>query len=195
MLRVEGLAPNAGDSALTFDIPNGRCVGLLGRDVRALRQIAECVCGIRVPAAGRILIDDLDIQRDQDHARRKIAVSFPGTAHRLTTLGEHAGVIARTRPSRITAAAAIARLGLDAKMQLATPATKAAAALVAALLPDAALVVLHDPFRNLENEVRVKAIDWIRSVSDSGTSLLVTGTEERDVRAVGHSVIETGAGR
>lgn len=195
MLRVEGLMPTAGGTALTFDIPNGRCVGLLGKDLGALRQIADCVCGIRVPVAGRILIDDLDIQRDQDRARLQIAVNFSRTAHRLTTLGEHARTIAGTRPSRATVAAAMSRLGLDAKMRLAAPSARAAAALIAALLPTAALIVLHDPFEDLENDVREKAIAWIRSLSDSGTALLFTGTEERDVRAVSHSVIELGAGR
>jgi ABC-type sugar transport system ATPase subunit len=194
MLRVEGLTI-AGSQALTFDVPNGRCVGLLGKDAAALRHVAECIGGIRLPAAGRVLIDDLDIQRDQDRARRRIAVGIARAAHALTSLGEHARTIAGTRPVRVTAAAGIARLGLDPDLRLTTPAARAAAALTAALLPDATVVVLHDPFRNLETDVRVKAIDWIRSLAESGASLFVTGTEERDVRGVSHSVIEFGAGR
>lgn len=201
MLRAEGLVARAGNTALTFDVEKGRCVGLLGSDLDALCRISECVSGIRVPAAGHVRITaldsnaQLDVHRDADRVRRQIAVRLPETAHRLTTLGEHLAAVAGARPARVTAASAMARLGLDPKMPLATSSARSAAALAAALLPDAPLVILHDPFQSLDAGVRAKGIDWIRSLASSGTSVLVTGTEERDVRAVSHAVIEIGAGR
>jgi ABC-type thiamine transport system ATPase subunit len=95
----------------------------------------------------------------------------------------------------MTVADGIARLGLNARLRLNTPSAKSAAALIAAILPDAAIVVLHDPFRDLSDDIRAKSIEWIRSLAESGTSVLITGTSERDVRSVSHSVIEIGAGR
>lgn len=195
MLRVERLTAGAAGAALTFDVPHGKCVGLLGRDAVTLLHLAECVCGIRVPATGRVLIDDLDVLRDHERTRVRIAVTLARAAHSLTSLGEHATTMAATRRPRMKAADAIARLGLRAEMRLNTPAAKSAAALVGALIPDASLVILHDPFQELSDDTRAKAIEWIRSLAASETSFLMMGTEERDVRAVSHSVIEIGAGR
>ena len=195
MLRGEGLVISAGTPALTFDVPDGRCLGFLSFDVSTLLHVAECAAGISAPFAGRVLVGDLDVVRDGDRARPRIAVGLARTAHRLTSLGEHAAAVARSRRTRASAADGIARLGLDGRTRLDTPSAQAAAALVAALLPDAPAVVLHDPFRHLDDGVRSKAIEWIRSLPEFGTSVLVTGTEERDVRAVSHAVIELGGGR
>lgn len=184
-----------GAGALTFDVADGRSVGLLDRDLAALLHVAECVCGLRKPRTGRVLVDDVDLARS-DEARASVAVNLSRAAHSLTSLGEHVGVVAAMRGKlRMPLADGIARLGLDASRQLNTPAAKSAAALLCALLPDARAVVLHDPFRDLDHTTRDKAITWIRALADSGASLLITGAEERDVRAVSHSVIEAGAGR
>jgi ABC-type multidrug transport system ATPase subunit len=194
VLRAEGIAASSGVATLTFNVPDGRCVGLLGRDLGALLPLAECASGIRVPFAGRVLVDDFDVARDRDRAQPRIAVGLARAAHHLTSLGEHAAAVAGSRPTRMTTAEGIARLGLDARTRLDTPAARSAAAVLAALLPDASVVILHDPFSHLDGNTRAKAIEWIRSLSESGAAVLVTGTEERDVRAVSHSVIELGGG-
>jgi len=195
LLRVEGLAAGAGVNPLSFDVPAGRCVGLLNRDISALLRVVECACGIRRPFAGRVLIDDLDVAAEHDRMRPRIAVGLARAAHHLTSLGEHAAAVSGSRRTRVSVKDGLARLGLDARTRLNTGAAKSAAALVAALMPDAPVVILHDPFRDLDEGTRVKGIDWIRSLSESNVSVLVTGAEERDVRAVSHSVIEIGAGR
>jgi ABC-type multidrug transport system ATPase subunit len=195
MLRVDGLAPFAGVNPLSFDVPAGRCAGLLSSDVHALLAIAECTCGIRIPFAGRVLIDDLDVARQRDRTQPQIAAGLARAAHHLTSLGEHAAAVSASRRTRMPVTEGLARLGLDARTRLNTGPAKSAAALLAALLPAAPVVILHDPFRNLDDATRAKSIDWIRALSESSVSVLVTGTEERDVRAVSHSVIEFGASR
>jgi len=193
-LRVEGL-PVGGTSALTFDVKDGQCAGLLGRDLAALRDVTDAIGGLRVPGAGRILIDDRDILADRDRTLRETAVAIARAAHPSTTLGEHAGTIASARKTRMTAADGIARLGLLPRMRLNTPAARAAASLIGALIADARVIVLHDPFRDLASDTREKAIAWIRSLAGSDVAVVITGSEERDVRAVSHLVIDVGAGR
>lgn len=195
MLRVDGVAIAAGAPALTFEVPDGRCVGLLGRDPATLRQWAETIAGLRAPVTGRILVDDLDSIRDATFTTR-ISVCLPSAAHRLTTMAEHVGTIAAARGSvRAPLAESLARLGLHPKTRLTTPASKSAAALAAALVPDLPAIVLHDPFAALDDRTKRHAIDWIRTLGGSRVSIVITGTEERDVRAVSHDVIEIGAGR
>ena len=195
MLRVEELSAGAADTPLTFDVAAGHCVGLLGRDATALRRIAEALGGMRPPAAGRVLIDTVDLLHNEQR-RSHVSVCLPRAAHRLTTLGEHLSTIASTRGrTRLPVADAIARLGLDPRARLTTAAAQSAAALLGALIAETSVAVLHDPFNGLTEAVRRNAIEWIHSLSNSRTSFVMTGTEERDVRSVSHSVIEIGARR
>lgn len=186
MLRVEGLPVSAGGPALTFDVPDGRCVGLLGRDATLLLHLAETLAGLRVPRAGRVLVDE----------RRHMSICLPRAVDPRTTLGEHVGTIAGARGlARKHVDEGIARLGLVRHLPLTTPAARAAAALLGALVAGTRVVVLHDPFADLDAAVRAKAIDWIRALAGSRTSIVITGADERDVRAVSHSVIDVEAGR
>jgi ABC-2 type transport system ATP-binding protein len=195
MLRVEGLSAAPGDAPLSFDIPNGQALGLLGSDAEALSRIVEMIAGLRVPTAGHIRIDDIDVLRDPNRARSVLSFCLPRAAHDRTSLREHAAVVAASRPSRVDARAGILRLGLDPQVRLNTPSSKAAAGLLAALLPDVPVVILHEPFRDVPDGTRAKAIDWIRSLAASGTSVLLLGSQERDLRAVCHTVLNAGAAR
>lgn len=191
MLRVE--AVTAGSAApLTFEIGAGRSVGVLSRDLAGLLHFAECAAGMRVPSSGRVLIGELDVHREPERARRLIAVNLSRASHPLSTLGEHLQPVVAARALRGSVADGLARLGLASRMRLNTKQSQSAAALAAALIPNAQVVVLHDPFRHLDDATRTKAIEWIRSLTES-TSILITGDTERDVRAVSHSVLEPGA--
>jgi ABC-type multidrug transport system ATPase subunit len=191
MLRVEGVAAS-GTAPLTFDVSPGRSVGVLGRDLEGLLRFAECASGMRLPSSGRVLIDELDIHREPNRARRLMAVNLSRASHPLATLGEHLQPVAAARPLRGTVADGLARLGLGSQMRLNTKHAQSAAALAAALLTNAQVVVLHDPLRDLDDATRTRAIDWIRSLA-SAASILIIGDTERDVRAVSHSVLEPGA--
>jgi ABC-type sulfate/molybdate transport systems ATPase subunit len=195
MLRVEQLATHAGDAPLAFEIPTGQTTGLLGRDAQLLSRVIEATAGLRTPVSGNIHFDGIDLIRNAARARPQIALSLVRAIDRHTSLAEHVGVVAATRRCRLNPKDALVRLGLDARMRLDTPAARSAAALAAALLPEAGLVLLHEPFRDLDAATREKAVDWIRSLAGQPTSILITGTGERDVRAVSHQVVELGAGR
>jgi len=195
VLRVEGLSAEAAEKPLTFDVAAGCCVGLLGRDLDALSRIARALSGLRQPSAGRVLIDTVDVHRDEQ-SRSLISVCLPRAAHHATTIGEHLSTIASARGhARLSVADAIARLGVDPRARLNSAAARSAAALLAALITETSVAVLHDPFAGLTDTVRRNAIEWIRSLSDSRTSFVMTGTEERDVRSVSRLVIEIGARR
>jgi ABC-type multidrug transport system ATPase subunit len=194
MLRVEGLVTAGLASPLTFDVPNGRILGLLSADRDVLLRIAECVVGIRSPTSGRATIGDADTRSES--ARSSIAINLPRASHALTTLGEHLETIGRARRVlRVRPKDAAARLGLSYRLRLNNPSAKAAAALLAALLPESSLIVLHDPFCDVEEQVRTGAVEWIRSLAATPVSMLVTGTAERDVRAISHTVSDVGAVR
>jgi ABC-2 type transport system ATP-binding protein len=195
MLRVDGLSAAPGDAPLSFDIPNGQAVGLLGSDAAALSRIVGTIAGLRAPTAGSIRIDDIDVLRDPNRARSALSFCLPRAAHDRTSLREHLAVVAASRARRVEANAGIRRLGLDPQLRLNTPSSRAAAGLLAALLPDVPVVILHEPFRDVAEDTRTKAIDWIRSLAAAGTCVLVLGSQERDLRAVCHTVLNAGATR
>lgn len=190
MLRVDGLVVANDHAPISFDVPAGTCVGLLGSDIERLRAVAETIGGLRAPVAGRT---------NTNNAEASVAVALTRAAHQLTTLGEHVTAVASSMNKkwrlRMPVAAAISRLGVDARQRLNTPESCAAAALIAALVPETDIAVLHDPFAGMSDPVRQSAIEWIRSLGGSTTAIVMTGTQERDVRAVSHTVIDLGVSR
>lgn len=194
MLRVEGVP--AGGAAWTFDVPDGRCVGLLSADATALAHISDVISGLRPTTAGSILIDGWDSVRDGARVRMLVSVCLPRAADHRATVLDHVGAIARARGAvREPVADGLARLGLSPNTRLTTVAAKAGAALAAALIARASVIVLNEPFRGLSDDTRTRAIDWIRSLSSAPVSIVIAGSEERDVRAVSHHVITPGVGR
>lgn len=196
MLRVEDLRVGSANAALTFEVPGGRCVGVLGRDAVYLHQLSECLTGLRAPAGGRALVDEFDTIRDRDQARTRLSVCVPRAVDRVTTIGEHVGTIAAARRSlRASVAESLSRLGLDPRQRLTTGAARSAAALIGALIAETSAIVLHEPFTALDESTREKAIVWIRALADAPVSIVILSAAERDVRSVSHHVIDAGAGR
>ncbi len=195
MLRVEGLTVAASGPALSFDAPAGQCTGLLGSDAAVLLRFSEAICGIRAPIAGRVLVGGADILSD-NRARSQLSVCLARATNRFTNIREHVAAVVAARGSlRLPAADGMSRLGVDPRARLDTSAARSAAALLAALIPAANVAVLHEPFAGMDTNVRQNAIDWIRSLSGTPAAIVIIGGEERDVRAVSHSVVSVGAGR
>jgi ABC-type multidrug transport system ATPase subunit len=190
MLRVEGVPAIAGGPGFSFAVPAGASLGLLGVNAAVLQRFSETLAGLRMPLAGRVLINDLDSVRDCAGVRARVSMCMPRAAHARVTLLEHLRLIAAVRVKlRLPVADVLARLALDPHTRLTDPGARGAAALAGALLPDSSLVILHDPFAGLSEPTRRAAIEWIRSLAATSTAVITTGTDEGSVRAISQSVI------
>lgn len=194
MLFVDGLVASRAIQRLSFEARDGQCVGVWCREPAHATRLAECIGGMRAPLEGRVVIDEADTVRDAQHVRALVSWSRRDAVPSTLTLIEYARAVAAARPLRSLAPAAlIERLHLTPSRRLVTPHAQAEAALVAGLLPSSRLIVLDDPFAALTDATRLAAIDFVRALAPSQTTVVIASTIERDVRAVSHRVIATGA--
>ena len=193
MLRVEGLPCPGG--TLTFEVAPGQCLGLWSHGADDLAPVSQMIAALRSAAPGRVAIDRWDSERDAAQFRAAVSVYLPKAADRRSTALEHVHAIARVRGSRDSAAAALRRLHISPDAPMASAAVRSGAALAAVLVSGAPVLVLHEPFTELSHDTRGSAIEWILALARTTTSIVVSGREERDLRAVSTLVIKVGATR
>ena len=194
MLRVEALVTRAGRAPLSFEVARGRCVGLLGTTAEDVSRVLLAAAALSRPVSGRVMIDDIDTVREPDSVRRRVAVTRPRCVTDRLRLREYLDTVARARRStgttlRASVAETLQRLALDGARTLTSPAARAEAALAASLMPSVGLVVLNEPLAHVSSDTRTRAIEWIRALANEPVAVLIGGREERDLRAVSHTVI------
>lgn len=199
MLRVEAVPPFVGAPPLTFEVGPGRCTGLLGRSAD-VSHLLMAACALARPSGGRVMVEDLDTRTHAARARQRLAASLSDGCDRRLTVREYLTAVAEARaatgtPARCTVETLIDRLGLAGHHRLTGAATVAATALAAALLPTVSVLVLIDPFSQLDPDVRIRGIESVKELAKHSTAVLIGSAEERDVRAVSHAVIAVGASR
>lgn len=200
MLRVESVSMRAGRAPLTFDVPHGRCLGLLSASAEDTSRLLLAAAGMARPLTGRVLISDVDSLTATDASRHRVAITRPQCVDPRLLLREYLDTVSRARRDagvapRASTAEVLQRLALNGARALDSSAARAEAALAAALLPAVDLVILDEAFAHVSADTRTRAIEWIRALADEPVAVLIGGREERDLRAVSHTVISMEAAR
>lgn len=99
MLRVDGLVKyyrkTLAVDGLTFHVADGEIVGLLGPNGAGKTTILRCITGIVQMTAGRIEVDGLDLTKNEEAVKRRIAfVPEVPTPYEMLTVWEHLRFIA-----------------------------------------------------------------------------------------------------
>jgi ABC-type multidrug transport system ATPase subunit len=68
-------------------------------------------------------------------------------------------------------------------------------ALAAALGMRSPLLILDDPFRGLDEDGRGTFLRWIGEARESGTTVVITSTDDRDLTAVCARIVRLDGGR
>jgi ABC-type multidrug transport system ATPase subunit len=199
-LRVEGLLAAGGSAPLTFEVSRGRCLGLLGASALGTSRLLQTVAALEKPATGRVTIADIDVRLDPDAARRHVAIMRRSCIDSGLRLHEYLSAVSHARKAsgfsaRASVSTVIERLALNRARSLSSPAARSEAALAAALLPAVGLVLLDEPFRDLSDETRARAIEWIRALAQETVAVVIAGPTERDLRAVSHTVVSVEASK
>lgn len=194
MLIVDQVAVVRGAAPVSFDVAAGRCLGLLGPSPDHTSRWLLTAAGVMRPLTGSVRIGGTETTRDHDTARRRMALTRPQSVDAHLRLHEYLHTVAQARlasgtHARAPVATVIDRLGLDGACRLTSPTARAEASLAAALLPAVGLVILDEPFAQVRAETRRLAIDWIRALATDAVAVLIGGREERDLRAVSHTVL------
>ena len=84
ILEVTHLAKRYGEHVavrdVSFAVEEGEIFGILGRNGASKTTTVECVAGLRVPDAGRIVVDGLDPRRDHTELTRRLGVQLQSSA-------------------------------------------------------------------------------------------------------------------
>jgi len=194
ILRADGVTAAGGHAPLTFEVGSGRCLGVLSTSPRDTSRLLLTSAGLIKPLTGRVTIAGIDAVQSPDAARRHVAITRRDCIDSRLRLDEYLSAVSQARramglPSRASVPAVVDRLGLDRSKRLSSAVARAEAALAAALMPGVSLVVLDEPFRDISDETRTRAIEWIRTLAAEAVAVVIGSRVERDVRSVSHTVM------
>lgn len=181
---------------VTLRLPVGCTGALLGPNGAGKSTLLQLVVGLRRLQQGRITVLGHDATRLPLAVRARVTyVSDELPVPGLTTLAQHEAFLAPFYPRWDAALAASLRerFGLDARRRLTTlsKGEKMKAALVCALAPRPALLLLDEPFGGIDVAVREElARGLLAAAADEGTTVLMASHDLDEIeRMVDHVVV------
>ena len=174
MITLRGVTKRFGDEVvldgLDLDLAEGGVTALMGPNGSGKTTLGRLLLGLAVPDGG--VIHGLD-------GRRRAAVfQEDRLCEQLTAVGNVRLVLDRTT-RRSAVVAELRRVGLDGE-SLAKPVRdlsggqRRRVAIVRALMAEADLIVLDEPFKGLDAEARILLMEYARERCDGRTALLIT---------------------
>lgn len=193
MITLRGVTRRFGDQVvldwLDLDIAEGSTTALMGPNASGKTTLARLLLGLDAPDAGTITGMD----------GRHVAAAFQEDrlCEQLSAVANVRLVLPRATPAA-DVAAELSRVGLDAE-SLGKPARdlsggqRRAVAIVRALMADADLVVLDEPFKGLDTAAKALVMSLVRERCAGRTVLLITH-DRAEAEWFDASVIEFGVG-
>lgn len=201
--RFRDAAPPAVD-AISFAVPRGAVVGLLGGNGAGKTTTISMLLGILVPTSGAIEVLGVDMRKDRYPALARLNFSSPyvdlparlSVRENLAVFGGLYGV--RNLPARIDELAALLDLGdlLDRKTGSLSSGQKTRAALAKALVNRPELLLLDEPTASLDpdtaDRVRGHLADYARN---SGAAILLASHNMAEVERLCSDVLMMKGGK
>lgn len=187
MIALRGVTKRFGDQVvldrLDLELADGAVTALMGPNGSGKTTIARLLLSLDHPDAGEV--DGLDGRR------RAAAFQEDRLCDQLSAAGNVRLVVDRAHAERAVATLRAAGLDDDAVAKPARDLSggqRRRVAIVRALVADADLVVLDEPFKGLDTEARVLLLELVRERCAGRTVLLVTH-DRADAEALGARVV------
>lgn len=174
MITLRAVSHRFGDQVVlegvALDLEDGRVTALTGPNGSGKTTLARILLSLLVPDAG--VVDGLD------GARCAAVFQEDRLCEQLSAVRNVRLVLPRSTPSQAVVAE-LHRVGLDEE-SLTKPVRELSGgqrrrvAIVRALLADADLVVLDEPFKGLDVDGKVQVMTWVRERCAGTTTLLIT---------------------
>jgi ABC-2 type transport system ATP-binding protein len=185
-ISLEGVSCRFGERRalddLTLRVPSGSVVGVVGPNGAGKTTLIDVVCGLLVPAAGRISVLGLDVGRDRRALYRRIGVVPQETAlydevSALENLRLAAALFdvadAETKIARQLELVGLADRARDAAGEL-SGGMRRRLCIARALLHDPELLVLDEPTVGVDVEARHQIWRHIRTLGRQGRTVLLS---------------------
>ena len=176
-VRLRGVTRRFGDhvvlDGLDLDLPSGRVTGLMGPNGSGKTTVGRLLLGLDAPDAGAV--EGLD-------GRPRSAVFQEDRLCPQLSAVENVRLVLARGADRAAVVDALAAVGLDdaavhAPVRELSGGQRRRVAIVRAVLADADLVVLDEPFTGLDQAVKPVTMAWVRDRCAGRTVLLVTHDE------------------
>jgi ABC-2 type transport system ATP-binding protein len=207
-VRVEDLSKHFGDltalDGVTMSAPTGKVLGLLGPNGAGKTTLVRIVTTLLQPDGGRAWINGIDVVKDPQRARMSfgLAGQYPAVDENLTGF-ENLEMVGRLyrlsrRDARNRANELLEQFDLaDAGNRVAknySGGMRRRLDLAASIVSNAPILLLDEPTTGLDPRTRMSLWDHIRSLVESGVTVLLTTQylEEADELADRIVVIDHG---
>jgi len=179
---------------LTLDVPAGEVFGLVGPNGAGKTTTLKMVCGLMLPTAGRIMVNNIDVEQQAEEVQQYIGylADFFSVYDDLKTWEyvEHFARSYKLEPSKIPARVreVIGVLGLETKYDALvgglSRGMKQRLGIARAIVHDPPLLVLDEPASGLDPKARLELKDLIRKLNREGKTIFITSHVLSDLEEI-----------
>jgi ABC-2 type transport system ATP-binding protein len=190
---------------LTFDVPAGEIFGLVGPNGAGKTTTLKMICGLAVPTAGRVTVNNVDVEKEPEEAQRHIGylADFFSLYDDLR-VWEYLDYFARAYkmpsdaiPGRV--AEVIRRMGLESKRDAMigglSRGMKQRLGIGRAIIHNPPLLILDEPAAGLDPRARVELKELLRDLHREGKTIFITSHILPDLEEICTSVAVMEKGR
>ena len=179
---------------LTMEVPAGEVFGLVGPNGAGKTTTLKMICGLMLPTAGRITVNNIDVEQQPEEVQRYIGylADFFSVYDDLKTREyvEHFARAYKLDRSKIPARVreVIAVLGLETKYDAfvgsLSRGMKQRLGIARAIVHDPPLLVLDEPASGLDPKARLELKDLIRRLNREGKTVFITSHVLSDLEEI-----------
>jgi len=183
-ITAEGLVMTYGDvravDGVSFTVASGEFFGLLGPNGAGKTTTLEMVEGLRKPQSGSVRIDDHVPSRREPELQRRMGVQLQASSfferltarEQLDTFGALYGVAAGRTDEMLEQVGLVDKA--DDRTEDLSGGQKQRLSIACALIHDPDVVFLDEPTAALDPQARRNLWDVLRSINDSGRTVILT---------------------
>lgn len=183
-IRAEGLVMTYGDvravDGVSFTVAPGEFFGLLGPNGAGKTTTLEMVEGLRKPQAGTVRIDQYEPAKREPVLQRRMGVQLQSSSfferltarEQLDTFGALYGVAAGRTDQMLEQVGLVDKA--DDRTEDLSGGQKQRLSIACALIHDPDIVFLDEPTAALDPQARRNLWDVLRSINDSGRTVILT---------------------
>jgi len=183
IIKVENLTKNYGDfeavKGLSFEVYPGEIFGLLGPNGAGKSTTLEIIETLREKTSGQVTVNRIDIEKDPAAVKKIIGVQlqtagfYPGL-NLIELLDLFAGLYNEEIDSLAILDSVNLRDKAKAKFKELSGGQKQRFSIATTLINKPILIFLDEPTTGLDPQARRNLWDLIRSIRDSGTTVVIT---------------------
>jgi len=179
---------------LTLQVPAGEVFGLVGPNGAGKTTTLKMICGLMLPTAGRITVNNVDVEREPEAAQQYIGylADFFSVYDDLKAWEyvEHFALAYKIEPAKVhkRVREGIGLMGLESKYDAMVGSLsrgmKQRLGIARAIVHDPPLLVLDEPASGLDPKARLELKELIRRLNRDGKTVFITSHVLSDLEEI-----------